>query len=144
MWKNPKLKFVATFRQEFRKFFTPHFQDWNESFQFRSRLRGQLALNFDKNKIHKLIFSTELLFSISKTLAPIPTWSKFNYKEGRFCLYYSIDPKKSPFIFNIGYMNNLVGSSNPYSGHYIATDIIWENPLDIFKSKKGNHVEGME
>ena len=144
LWKNSNLKFVGTFRQEFRKFFTPDFQDWNETYQFRSRVRSQLALNLDKNKIHKLILSAELLFSVSKTLSPTPTWSKFNYREGRFCLYYSIDPKKYPFIFNIGYMNNLVGTKNPHSGHYAALDIIWENPLDLFKSKKGNHVEGLE
>jgi len=84
------------------------------------------------------------LFAISRTIDPTKEWSKFSYKESRFCIYYSIDLKKSPFIFNVGYMNNLVGIKNAYSGHYIAIDVIWENPLNLFKSKKGNHVEGLE
>ena len=144
LWKNSRLKFAATFRQEFRKFFTLDFEHWNESYQFRSRIRFQLAVNLDQNKIHKIIFSGEQLFSISREIVLTKTWTKFSYKESRFCIYYSLDPKRTPFIFNLGYMNNLVGSKNVYSGHYIAADVIWENPLDLFKSKKGNHVEGLE
>ncbi len=122
------LKLVPTFRQEFRKFYTPGFQNVTENFQFRSRFRLQLSVNLNAKKSHRIIASSEQLFSISEETTS-NTWTAFNYRESRFLLYYSFSPKTLPFILSAGYMNNLVGQKNPYDVHYLAFDIVVENPF---------------
>ncbi len=119
---------VPTFRQEFRKFCTIDFHNLNEHFQFRSRFRLQLKAGLDHEYVHSLIASSEQLFAISNDNTP-DSWTDFNYRESRFCLYYSYSPKTLPFTFSVGYMNNLVGTKNPYDVHYLALDIVIENPF---------------
>lgn len=122
------IKLVPTFRQEFRKFYTPNFQNTKDNFQFRSRFRLQLTANLDNKKRHRLIASSEQLFSINKENTS-NVYTKFTYRESRFALYYSYSPETLPFIFSIGYMNNLVGLKKHYDVHYLAFDIIIENPF---------------
>jgi len=131
-YKKGPIKLVPTLGHDFRKFCAPNFSRVSEDFQFRSRVRLQLTINLDAQKIHRLIFSSEHFFSISKKNYP-NRWTDFNYRESRFSVHYSISPKSIPVIFNVGYMNNLMGNKNPYSVHYLAADIIIENP---FKLKK--------
>jgi hypothetical protein len=141
--KTPRLKFVPTFRQEFRKFYSPGFKDVSEDFQLRSRLRLQLSVMLDRAKSHRLIFSSEQLTSISKQNSP-EQWTPFDYRESRFSLYYSLSPQSSPFIFSVGYMNNLVGYRNPYDVSYIALDVVWENPFKLRQRAKDNIPENFE
>ena len=141
--KTSRFKFVPTFRQEFRKFFTSEFKSTPTDFQFRTRLRLQLTFNLDLKKTHRLIASSEQLFSISKENNP-SAWTDFNYKESRFSLYYSYSPPKVPLIFNVGYMHNLVGFRNNFDVHYIAFDIIIENPFKLMKRNKEKIIENLE
>jgi len=127
------LKFVATYRQEFRSFFDPDFIQETNRYQLRSRFRLQAAITLDDAKVHRLTASAEALFSTTESTSPENHWSAFSYKEARFCLYYSIDPKNSSFIYSVGYMNNLIGQENIKSVNYIALDVIWENPFKPFK-----------
>lgn len=143
IFSTSRIKLVPTFRQEFRKFYSPDFQNINENFQFRSRFRLQLTANLDSKKRHRLIASSEQLFSISKENTP-DTWTEFNYRESRFSLYYSYSPKTVPFIFSVGYMNNLVGQKNPYDVHYLAFDIVIENPFKLRERPKDNIKENFE
>lgn len=135
IFKASRIKLIPTFRQEFRKFYSPDFKSIAEDFQFRSRFRLQLTVNLDKNKTHKLIVGSEQLFSISKQTTP-NIWTDFNYRESRFSSYYSLSPKTLPLIFNIGYMNNLVGNKTIADVHYLAFDIIIENPFKLTKREK--------
>ena len=143
IFSTSRIKLVPTFRQEFRKFYSPDFENINENFQFRSRFRLQLTANLDNKKRHRLIASSEQLFSISKENTP-DTWTDFNYRESRFSLYYSYSPKTLPFIFSVGYMNNLVGQKNPYDVHYLAFDIVIENPFKLRERPKDNIKENFE
>jgi hypothetical protein len=143
IFSTSRIKLVPIFRQEFRKFYSPNFQNINENFQFRTRLRLQLKVNLDNTKQHRLIASSEQLFSISKENTS-DTWTDFNYRESRFSLYYSYSPKTFPFIFSIGYMNNLVGQKNPYDVHYLAFDIVIENPFKLQQRNKNNINENLE
>jgi hypothetical protein len=127
------VKFVATYRQEFRSFFDPDFQQENNRYQLRSRFRLQTSITLDAHKIHRLTASAEALFSSTQSTLPENHWSTFSYKEARFCFYYSIDPKNSSFIYSIGYMNNLIGQGHLKNVNYIALDVIWENPFKSFK-----------
>lgn len=129
IFQTPGIKLTPTFRQEFRKFYSPGFTNTTENFQLRSRFRLQLAINLDRDKMHKLIASSEQLFSISKQNTQ-ENWTDFDYRESRFSLYYSISPKEIPLTLNIGYMNNLVGKKKPYDVHHFGFDIIIENPFD--------------
>lgn len=138
-----RIKFIPTFRQEFRKYYTPDFHNLEENFQLRSRLRLQLKINLDAQKIHRLIVSSEQLFSISKKSFE-KQWTGFNYNESRFSLYYSYSPKTIPLIFNVGYMNNLLGAKKAHSVHYLAFDIIIENPFKLQKRSKENIYENLE
>lgn len=123
-----KLKITPTFRQEIRKFFVPDGLEDDESFSFRSRFRVQLSFNLNSDESKKIILSDEQLFSVDKDDVT-KNWTDFKYNESRFMLYYSVSPKKSPVIINIGYMNNLVGGSHPYDASYVAFDIILKNPI---------------
>jgi hypothetical protein len=142
-YKTSRFKFVPTLRQEFRKYYSPTFSNLSEDFQFRTRLRLQLTVNLDKNKIHKISLSSEQLFSISKNHIP-NSWTDFNYRESRFTLYYSFSPQKSPLIYSLGYMNNLVGIKQNYLVNYFAFDIIWENPFKLKQRKKESITENFE
>ncbi|WEK18760.1 MAG: hypothetical protein P0Y49_18440 [Candidatus Pedobacter colombiensis] len=134
---SPRFKWVNTLRQEFRKFFDPNFNKVEENFQLRTRFKTQLTANVDEKKVHRIISSAEALFSVSKDNFPEKSWGKFGYREARFCLYYSVAPTKGPFVFDVGYMNDLLGKgSSIHDAHYIALDIIWENPFGKIKLKK--------
>jgi len=141
--KTSYIKFVPTLRQEFRKFYSPDFKNADENFQFRSRFRLQIVASLNKAKTQAVTLSSEQLFSVSKENTP-GTWTDFNYRESRFSLYYSYSPKTLPFIFSIGYMNNLIGRKNPYNVHYIAFDIVIENPFKFQKRSKKNIKENFE
>jgi len=124
------LKWKNTVRQEFRKFFNPDFSNAEENFQLRTRLKTQLSLDLGTAKTHHIIGGAEALFAISKENEPEKQWSKFDYKESRFTLYYSLSPHEIPFIFDIGYMYNLIGKGAAISDvNYLAVDIIWKNPF---------------
>ncbi len=124
------LKWKNTVRQEFRKFFNPDFSNAEENFQLRTRLKTQLSLDLGTTKTHHIIGGAEALFAISKENEPEKQWSKFDYKESRFTLYYSLSPHEIPFIFDIGYMYNLIGKGAAISDvNYLAVDIIWKNPF---------------
>ena len=143
MWISSRFKFTLTYRQDFRKFFAPDFTEWSESYQFRSRLRGQLTVNLVPTKVHRLIVSAEALFSASRGEVQ-KSLRNFNYRESRLCVYYSHSPKQIPFVFNLGYMNNLLGNSSYTYVHFIALDIIWENPFTRIKRFLNLPVEHLE
>ncbi len=143
IFKTSNIKLIPTFRQEFRKFYAPDFQNVSEDFQLRSRFRLQLAVNLDARKTHKLIASSEQLFSISKE-TDSNTWTDFSYRESRFSLYYSLSPKTIPFVFSLGYMNNLVGVKDSYNVHYLAFDIVIENPFKLQQRRKESIRENFE
>lgn len=122
-WKN-------TFRQEYRKFFTPDFTKSNEDYQFRTRLKSQINIDLGTQKLHHIIGSAEALFAISKENRPTSEWTKFSYKESRFGLYYQLTPREIPFTFDFGYMYNLIGKGTKTSGvNYLAIDVVWNNPF---------------
>jgi hypothetical protein len=141
--KTSRIKLTPTFRQEFRKFYSPDFKNISEYLQLRSRLRMQLTINLNAKKIHRLIMSSEQLFSVSKETIT-NTWTDFNYRESRLSLYYSLSPQTLPLIFSIGYMNNLVGNKTTYDVHYLAFDIVLENPFRLRQRKKDNINENLE
>jgi len=136
-----KVKVVATYRQEFRSFYAPDFSQDVNPYQLRSRFRIQASIVLDEAKIHRISASMEALFSSTQSTIPSNHWSPLAYKEARFCLYYSIDPKNSSFIYSIGYMNNLIGNEHIQSVSYIAADVIWENPFKSFKREVLKPVE---
>lgn len=129
IFKTSRITLTPTFRQEFRKFYTPDFKAPSKDMEIRSRFRLQLTINLDKNKTRKLVARSEQFFAISKKTGA-NSWSEFNYTESRFAIYYSISPKKLPLVFDFGYMNNLLGNQSPYSVHYLAFDIIVKNPFN--------------
>jgi len=120
-WKN-------TVRQEARKFFTPHFDNPEDIFQFRTRLKTQFTVPLGMSNENHLIGSAEALLSISDERHE--GWGNYGYKESRFCFYYSYAPKSAPVTFDVGYMNNLIGRGhNVTDAHYLAFDIILEKPF---------------
>lgn len=143
LFRTSRIKIVPTVRQEFRKYFTPDFKNASDNFQFRSRFRIQLSANLDRKKKHRLVLSSEQLFSVGMK-SKNNQWTDFNYRESRFSFYYSYSPKTSPFIFNIGYMNNLVGNKKVYTAHYLAFDIILENPFKLQQRNKDSIKENYE
>ncbi len=128
------VKFEATFRQEFRSFFEPDFQQPNVRYELRSRIKVQAELNLDKSKAHRISTTIEALFSTSESTNPEKQWSTFSYQETRICLFYSFKPKNTSTIYSLGYMNDLFGRAEDFrTSSYIAFDIIWENPFKHFR-----------
>lgn len=126
---NNGFKWKNTIRQEFRKFFNPDFSATDENFQLRTRLKSQVNVELGSQHVHHIIVSAEVLFAISKENYPKSEWSKFSYKESRIGLYYSVTPREIPFTFDLGYMHNIIGSSDVVDVNYIALDVVWKNPF---------------
>jgi hypothetical protein len=123
-----RLRFALTFREDIRKFYTPDFQHWPETFQLRSRLRGQVGINLDPERIHRVILGAEALFPVSRSISG--SWGPWGYRESRIACYYSVTPPDWHLSFNLGYMNNLLGTGrNLQSVHYMALDVVLENPI---------------
>lgn len=120
-WKN-------TLRQEVRRFFDAEFGNINNSLQLRTRLKTQLSAGIDAAKTSSVSASAEVLFSIPHDATE--NWGNYEYKESRFCLYYTYKPKEMPVTFDLGYMNDLIGTGHDIvDANYIAFDIILENPF---------------
>jgi len=136
-----RIKFVTTFREEVRTFFSPNFDALNENLQLRTRVRTQLKVNLNRRKTHRLSFSAEAFFATQHSILAKQNWSPFNYTETRFSLYYSYSPKKIPLVFDIGYMNYLSGKNKPSSTHYFGVDIVWNNPFGKINSKPVEYLE---
>jgi hypothetical protein len=122
------LKWAATLRKEARKFYDNNFAQVPDGFQLRTRLKTQLTLPLDTNAANSLIGSAEVLFAMANDSHE--GWNEPDYKETRFCLYYSYSPKDYPVTFDIGYMNDLIG----YGDHiadvsYFAMDIVIKDPF---------------
>lgn len=130
--KVKRFTLTPTIRQEIRCFFQPNFSNTSEPLQFRSRFRMQLSTTIDEQKEHKLMLSSEQLFSIKQS-NDSKEWSPFSYNESRFMFYYSYSPKDANLIFDVGYMYNLIGQHAPSSVHYLAFDVILKNPFHVFE-----------
>ena len=125
-----KLKWKTTIRQEYRKFFNPDFTKSSEDYQLRTRFKTQLNIDLGTQKLHHIIGSAEALFSTSKRNQPVNEWTKFEYKESRFSLFYSLTPKEIPFTFDVGYGYNLIGKgSNKVDVNILALGVTWSNPF---------------
>ena len=125
-----KLKWKTTIRQEYRKFFNPDFTKSSEDYQLRTRFKTQLNIDLGTQKLHHIIGSAEAFFSTSKRNQPADEWTKFEYKESRFSLFYSLTPKEIPFTFDVGYGYNLIGKgSNKVDVNILALGVIWSNPF---------------
>lgn len=72
--------------------------------------------------------SAEALFAMADDKTE--GWDDPEYKEARFCLYYSYSPHNMPVTFDIGYMNDLIGNGHDTEdASYIAMDIIIKDPF---------------
>jgi hypothetical protein len=140
VYELPRMKFAFTAREELRNFFSPTFRAMDQNIELRTRIRAQVKVNLDRRKVHKIEFSIEPLFRTQHRLSTT-NWSNFAYTETRFTLFYTLAPKKIPFVFDFGYMNYLVGNAKPSSTHYIGFDIVWNNP---FGKPHKNHSRPIE
>ncbi|MCW2119299.1 DUF2490 domain-containing protein [Flavobacterium sp. 7A] len=120
-----KINYSISYRPELRFFYNPNFSSSTENTQFRSRFRGKTTVNINSLKTHKIIATAEALFSTSRT----NDWSKFEYKEARFCLYYSVILPVQKVTLNLGYMHNIIGKFSSSPVHYLAFDIVVKNPF---------------
>jgi len=131
-WTKNRFSMAANLSQEFRKYFAPKAGSINDDIQFRTRFRLLFSVNLDKEKVHKLVATSEQLFSISKDKNP-EQWTDFNYRESRFCFYYSLSPKNWHVTFDLGYMYNLIEGEKRLGVHYLAFDVVVKN---LFKAKQ--------
>ena len=123
-----RFKWTNTFREEVRKFYDAGFGAVANDWQLRTRIKTQLFYSLDHDNEHSLMASAEALFSIANDNTE--GWDNPKYKEARFCFYYTFAPKNLDMTFDIGYMNNLIGTGNAVEdGSYVAVDIVIENPF---------------
>jgi hypothetical protein len=117
------INYSFSFRPEMRYFYDRNFNTYTEDRQFRTRFRGKMSIGLNELKTHKLITSAEFLFSTTRD----SSWSKYEYKEARFAIYYAITIPKLNTTFNFGYMNNFLGKADLKDVHYLAFDIELKN-----------------
>lgn len=136
-----RFKLVSTLRPELRTFYSPDLGA-QEFLQFRARFRSQGKWQLDEKGVHRIIASAEVLASIGKTHTH-SGWTDFGYRETRFCLYYSLSVPSWPFVIDIGYMNDLLGTARPLTDvHYLAFDITWDNPFGTPKHRENQKPAG--
>ena len=125
-----KFKWKNTIRQEFRKFFDADFNEVDENFQLRTRVKSQLTYPISEKNKQSLALSAEGLFATSYMNDVEKHWTKYAYKETRLGLYYMFQIPNSPLTMDIGYVNNLIRNySEVKSGvHYVAVDLVWKLP----------------
>lgn len=122
------LKWSTTVRQEVRKFYSDIFAQVENSLQLRTRLKTQLFFPLDHDSHNSLIGSAEALFAVANDHNE--GWDSPEYKEARFCVYYSYSPESMPVTFDVGYMNDLIGNGHDtVDASYIAMDIIIKDPF---------------
>lgn len=119
--------FSTTVRPELRWFLDPDFSQSEQRMQFRARTAGKVTYKVNSSGTQRIIGSVELLFATELH----ERWEPWNYTETRFNLYYSINIPKPDVTFNIGYMNNLVGSHSPHDAHYLSFDVVFR---DVFSN----------
>lgn len=124
-------KFAAILRQEYRRFYDPHFKSWSEDLQLRTRLKGQYVINLKSDKTHVLTFVAELLFKLSHYQTP-DKWSEFAYDEARLTAFYTFSPPEGTLMYSIGYMDDLTDFKNI---SYITLDIVIKDPFSQLKRK---------
>lgn len=128
-WAFNRLQLRSQFKQEYRKFYDASFRNWNESIQFRSRIKLSLNYQLAKNKKHHISTHIETLFSTTEHLNPSVYWDKFNYSDSRLSFFYSYSIPKPKLKMSVGYMLNLIGKNNVNCANYISMDLIWTNPF---------------
>lgn len=126
LWKSDFVEITPTFRQEVMRYFEPGFSDFKEDWRLRSRFRLKFSFPLNPDKNQKIILYSEQLFAASRH-SETHKWSAFKYNDSRFSAYYSYGFTQFPMVFNIGYMHNLIGKENTFSGHYLAIDFIFKN-----------------
>lgn len=124
----PRFELKNTFRAELRTFFAPGLPPDEEVFQFRLRVKTQATWIFDEPGVHRLSATAEALAANARQRNGDRV--RFTYLESRFCVYYSIHPRRAPIVVDFGYMNNLIGTgASLVDVHYLALDVIWKNPF---------------
>lgn len=123
-------KWSISLNQEFRKFFAPDFSSVKENFQLRSRLKSIVEYQLTPKNNQRLSLGVEGLWSMSYLNQPRHTWTDLKYKAVHFLLYYMWDIPHSSFSADIGYMNNLMHSSDApkWGAQYLVTDLVWHIP----------------
>lgn len=129
VFKTSFVEITPTLRQEVQNYFTGNFGTYPEKLRLRSRFRVKFKFPLSEDGMHKMSFYSEQLFSSSLRSDP-ERWTRFEYKDSRFSLYYTLSPTSIPWDFNLGYMNNLIGKKDVTTAHYIGMDLIWKNPFN--------------
>ena len=124
----PRLKTAVILREDIRRYLNPGHSGQYQDLQLRTRFRLRITLSLNDKNSRKLIANSEQLFATSRT-SPQHSWSEFVYTESRFTFFYSHLLESAPVVFNIGYMNNLVGRESPFDVHFLALDIILVDPV---------------
>jgi hypothetical protein len=123
--KTPAAKYSLTLRQEVREFFDKDFTTAGNELQLRTRFKAGMSVPLD-SRGNSVSGTAEALFSITNDYG----WDTFGYKESRFCLYYTYAPASAPLVFDVGYMNNLIGHGHELTdASYLAVDVVF---VDVF------------
>lgn len=132
--KISKMDLSISLKQEFNKYFTENFKSYSESLRIRPRFRIKISLPIDKIANHKISLFSEQLFSTS--LTNTSKWSKFQYNDSRFSIFYTYTNQKIKYNLSVGYMYNLIGIDEFKDGNYLTLNLIFKNPFSKKNSCK--------
>lgn len=108
---NSSWKPSVTLRQEWRKFYTPEFENWKISSAFRTRLKFQSEINLVESKRLKAIFGLEFLFT-TEYLESQKEWEHFSYSESRLSAFLSYTSKSKLVTYNLGMMDDILETNH--------------------------------
>lgn len=131
----------VTLRQEWRKFYTPEFQDWKISSAFRTRLKFQSEINLTRSKRLKAILGAEFLFA-TEFLESKKEWGNFNYSESRLSAFLSFSSKNKAVSYNLGVMDDILESDHRLKEiPYVSFALVFNN---IFRFHAKEHRRSQE
>lgn len=120
-------KYSLTLRQEVRAFFDSAFEAESNELQLRTRLKAGIWLPLGEGN-DGVTGTAEALFSITDGHGE--GWGTYDYKESRFCLYYTFAPQALHMVVDVGYMNDLMGYGHHIAdASYLAVDVVL---VDVF------------
>lgn len=130
-----KLSWAHSFRPEYRRFYTPDWQDWPKPLQIRLRWKSQLAVPINADQTTQFIAANEILTAIDRTQGAMANewqWSRYRLTEDRFALFIRHLLPKPGLWVDVGLMNQLWWDTHSqrlrYTA-YLSLDLLFRDPF---------------
>lgn len=130
-----KLSWAHSFRPEYRRFFTPTWQEWPNPFQIRLRLKSQLSYPLNATNTTQFIAANEILTTLDRVRSIASqslSWGPYKLSEDRLSMFIRRVLKKPALTVDAGLMHQFwwdATSQKIRYTTYLSVDFLFRNPL---------------